>query len=148
MKNLLFTAFAMLFFAHPCRAQNYSINWFKVSGGGGTATGGVYALNGTLGQPDAGAMSGGGYSLVGGFWSVTVPVQQPGAPLLAILRSGPNAILSWSASATGYTLESTGNLSIPNGWSVVSPAPTSTNGFNYVTNPIIPGKTFYRLNHP
>ena len=49
-------------------AQNYSIDWYKVAGGGGTSTGGVYSLSGMIGQPDAsGAMTGGGYSLTGGF---------------------------------------------------------------------------------
>lgn len=35
-------------------AQNYSIDWFKVAGGGGMSTGGVYSVNGTIGQHDAG----------------------------------------------------------------------------------------------
>ena len=40
-------------------AQSYSIDWFKVSGGGGTSTGGTYQVSGTIGQPDAsGAMTG------------------------------------------------------------------------------------------
>jgi hypothetical protein len=36
-------------------AQNYSITWSKIAGGGGTSTGGVYSVSGTLGPPDAGA---------------------------------------------------------------------------------------------
>ena len=52
-------------------AQQYSIDWYKVSGGGGTSTGGTYQVSGTIGQPDAsGALSGGNYSLTGGFWSL------------------------------------------------------------------------------
>src|ERR1041385_7115003 len=44
--------------------QSYSIEWFTIDGGGGTSTGGVYSLGGTIGQPDAGGpMSGGQYSL-------------------------------------------------------------------------------------
>jgi hypothetical protein len=35
-------------------AQNYSIDWFTIDGGGGTSTGGVYSVSGTIGQPDAG----------------------------------------------------------------------------------------------
>src|ERR1051326_8545441 len=42
----------------------FSIDWYKVAGGGGTSTGGVYAVSGTIGQPDAGpTMSGGNFSL-------------------------------------------------------------------------------------
>ena len=45
------------------------VPWWTVDGGGGTSTGGGYALSGTIGQPDAGTMSGGQYALAGGFWS-------------------------------------------------------------------------------
>ena len=48
----------------------YSMNWFKVAGGGGTSTGAVYTVSDTFGQHDAGGpMAGGGYSVMGGFWS-------------------------------------------------------------------------------
>src|SRR4051812_36803786 len=48
----------------------YDLTWFSVDGGGGTAsTGGAYSLGGTIGQPDAGALSGGTYNLSGGFWA-------------------------------------------------------------------------------
>ncbi len=41
-----------------------------VDAGGATfSTGGPYRLAGTIGQPDAGALSAGAYTLVGGFWS-------------------------------------------------------------------------------
>jgi hypothetical protein len=50
------------------RAQ-FDVSWFTIDGGGGMfSTGGGYALGGTIGQPDAGAMSGGGFALTGGFW--------------------------------------------------------------------------------
>ena len=51
-------------------AQQYSIDWYKIAGGGGTSTGGTYSVSGTIGQPDAsGPMTGGNYSLTGGFWA-------------------------------------------------------------------------------
>jgi hypothetical protein len=34
-------------------AQSYSIDWSTIDGGGGTSTGGVYSLSGSIGQPDA-----------------------------------------------------------------------------------------------
>ena len=62
-------------------AQNYSIDWYKIAGGGGTSTNGAYSLTGTIGQPDASsAMSGGNYSVTGGFWSLISVVQTAGAP--------------------------------------------------------------------
>ncbi len=43
-------------------AQSYTIDWYKVSGGGGTSTGGTYQVSGTIGQHDAGGpMTGGNY---------------------------------------------------------------------------------------
>ncbi len=52
-------------------AQQYSIDWYKVAGGGGTSTGGTYSVSGTIGQHDAGGpMTGGNYSLTGGFWAL------------------------------------------------------------------------------
>ena len=35
-------------------AQAYSIDWYKIAGGGGTSTDGTYPVSGTIGQPDAG----------------------------------------------------------------------------------------------
>nr|WP_290666481.1 hypothetical protein [Ardenticatena sp.] len=50
---------------------SFDLSWNTVDGGGGTSSGGLYTLSGTIGQPDAGAMSGGAYALVGGFWGGT-----------------------------------------------------------------------------
>ena len=61
-------------------AQSYSIDWCTI-GGGGTSTGGVYAVTGTIGQPDAGTLSGGNFTLDGGFWGIVAAIQTPGAPL-------------------------------------------------------------------
>lgn len=79
--GLVMTALAV---ALDAAAQDYSIDWFKVSGGGGTSTGGVYSVSGTIGQPEAGRLSGGNYTLQGGFWGAIAAVQTPGAPLLSI----------------------------------------------------------------
>src|SRR6202030_1357655 len=74
----------ILCFSTTSFAQNYSIDWYKIAGGGGTSTGGVYSVSGTIGQHDAaGPMTGGNYSLTGGFWSLFA-VQSPGAPTLRI----------------------------------------------------------------
>jgi hypothetical protein len=49
--------------------SGYDLSWNTIDGGGAMfSTGGSYSLGGTIGQPDAGALSGGGYTLVGGFW--------------------------------------------------------------------------------
>ncbi len=68
LKNLIATV--SLAAAAPAHAQPYAICWWSVDGGGGTSTGGIYSLSGTIGQPDAGAaMSGGIFTVTGGFWA-------------------------------------------------------------------------------
>ena len=37
-------------FAWNATAQSYSIDWYKIAGGGGTSTGGTYQVSGTIGQ--------------------------------------------------------------------------------------------------
>ena len=49
-------------------AGGYAIARYTVNGGGGTSTGGAFALDGTIGQHDAGSQSGGAFVLAGGFW--------------------------------------------------------------------------------
>src|SRR5580658_1156297 len=91
-------------------AQSYSIDWYKVAGGGGTSTGGTYTVSGTIGQPDAsGAMTGGNYSLMGGFWALISVMQTPGAPTLYISHSGNTVTVSWQ-NMSGWVLQQNGNL--------------------------------------
>ena len=79
-------------------AQSYSIDWFTIDGGGGTSTGGVYSVSGTIGQPDAGpTMSGGNFTVDGGFWGLIAAVQTPGAPLLSIARTTTNTVAIWNS---------------------------------------------------
>lgn len=47
---------------------SYDLSWWTVDGGGSNLSGGSYALDGTIGQPDAGTLQGGVYGLDGGFW--------------------------------------------------------------------------------
>jgi len=125
-------------------AQAYSIDWFKIAGGGGTSTGGVYSLSGTIGQPDAGGPMGNGpYSLTGGFWALPVLVQTPGAPTLYITNAAPGfATIWWTPPTPGFTLQSTDSLS-PTNW---VNAPSGTN--NPVTVPATLPARFYRLFKP
>ena len=68
-------------------AQGYSVDWFKVAGGGGTSTNGQFIVSGTIGQHDAGpTMTNGQFSLTGGFWVLPTVVQVEGAPTLKIDR--------------------------------------------------------------
>ena len=55
--------------------EAFNLPWWTVDSGGGVATGGNFALTGSIGQPDAGNMSGGSYKLTGGF--LAGPAGQP-----------------------------------------------------------------------
>ncbi len=92
----LFLSSLLLLVALSAGAQNYTVDWYKISGGGGTSTGGTYQVSGTIGQPDAsGAMSGGQYSVTGGFWALIQVVQTPGAPTLYVSHSGNTVTVYW-----------------------------------------------------
>jgi len=57
--------------ASSALAQDLSIDWWTIDGGGEMwTTGGDYELSSTIGQPDAGVtMTGGEFELAGGFWA-------------------------------------------------------------------------------
>lgn len=128
------------------RAQVYSIDWFTIDGGGGTSTGGVYSVTGTIGQPDAGAMSGGNYTLAGGFWGVIAAVQTPGAPLLSIFRTTTNTVaVFWPSPSTGWNLQQNTNSVSSVNWSNVTAViqDDGTTKTLIVSPPT--GNRFYRL---
>jgi hypothetical protein len=128
-------------------AQSYSINWYKVAGGGGTSTGLTYSVSGTIGQPDASsAMTGGNYSLTGGFWAILQVIQTPGAPTLYISYSANTVTVYWQ-NVSGWTLQQNNNLTTPAGWAG-SGTPTLTNGTNYLNITSPTGNLFYRLYNP
>jgi hypothetical protein len=128
-------------------AQQYSIDWYKVPGGGGTSTNGQYSITGSIGQHDAsGAMSGGNYSVTGGFWSIISVVQTTGAPTLNISHSGNTVTVYWQT-VSGWSLQQNNDLALPGNWSA-SGGVTTTNGTSYlnIVNPS--GNLFFRLHNP
>ena len=139
MKKHFFLALLLGFGAACGVKAQYSIAWFKVSGGGGTSTGGGYSVSGTIGQPDTGALSAGSYSLTGGFWALYA-VQTPGAPLLTITLVGNQAIVWWSPSATGWTLQTNSSLATGTWGNYLG---TVSN--NSITNSPPVGNLFFRL---
>jgi hypothetical protein len=126
-------------------AQQFSIDWYKIGGGGGTSTGATYQVSGTIGQPDAGsAMSGGSYSLTGGFWSIISVVQTPSLPDLTITFVGPNSVVvSWPNTGS-YTLQQNNNLA-GGSWGTSGYTITTNNGTNSITISPPTGNLFFRL---
>ena len=140
------------FHATALRAQNYSIDWFTIDGGGGTSSGGAYSLSGTIGQPDAGILSGGAYFLTGGFWGIIQAIQTPGAPLLSVetLPNG-NVRVFWPASATGFVLDQATGLAVspsPTVWTPVGLAyQTNASQISIIAAPS-PSQRYFRLRKP
>ena len=142
-------AFSLLIFAAtPATAQSYSIDWFTIDGGGGTSTGGVYTVSGTIGQPDAGQMSGGNFTLDGGFWGIIGAVQIPGSPLLRVLLTSTNTVLvAWPAPSTGFSLQQNTNLSTTF-WAGVTNTVNVVGSENQIIVAPPVGNRFYRLKNP
>jgi len=130
-------------------AQSFTTDWFTIDGGGGTSTGGVYSVSGTIGQPDAGRMSGGNYTIDSGFWSILTAVQTPGAPLLSISRTATNkVVVSWPSPSPGYQLQQNTNSVSSVNWNNVFATPTDDGTTkSLVVNPPT-GNRFYRLFKP
>jgi hypothetical protein len=128
--------------------QSYSIDWYKISGGGGTSTGATYQVTGTIGQPEAGStMSGGQYSLTGGFWSLIAVVQTAGAPRLTIAHSGNSVTVSWPVTAAGIVLKQNNSVANAAGWSTYGGTINTANGTNSITVTSPTGNQYYGLFH-
>lgn len=121
----------------------FGLEWFTIDGGG-SSTGGVYAVSGAIGQPDAGwTMTGGDFTLTGGFWVLPIVVQTPGAPLLTIAAATPGfATIRWAPESPGFVLQQCPGM-VPPAW---------TNSVSGTTNPVVVPLTtprmFYRLFKP
>lgn len=127
------------------QAQNYSLNWFTLAGGGGTSVGGTYQVTGTIGQPAAGGpLTGGSYSLTGGFWSLLSLVQTPGLPSLTITHAGSTVVVSWPNTAACVMQQNT-NLAVAAGWVTSGYPVTTANGTNSITLTAPSGNLFFRL---
>jgi hypothetical protein len=156
MKNTItITALALLvcpFTTPPANAQSgggYDLSWHTIDGGGGTSTGGVYSVSGTIGQPDASTMSGGNYTLQGGFWSLIAAVQTPGAPLLSIFRTTTDTVaVFWPSPSTGWNLQQNTNSVSSVNWSNVTTTIQDDGTIKtLIVNPPA-GNRFYRLHKP
>lgn len=138
----------MLLIAFKLSAQPYSVDWYKIAGGGGTSTNGQFSVSGTIGQPDAsGAMSGGSYSVTGGFWALISVVQTPGLPNLTVNHPGNSVVVSWPDTGN-CTLQQNSSLANSAGWTASGYSITTANGTNSITLMSPTGNLFFRLSRP
>ena len=131
--------------------QTYSVDWYKIAGGGGVSTGGTYQISGNIGQSDASVEMTGGpvtgtnfYSVTGGFWSIVSVVQTAGVPNLVIAPNGSDSVkILWAATGS-YTLLQSANLASAN-WTTNTSPVTTLNGTNSITVTPPAGNLFFRL---
>ena len=138
---------AALRFSARLAFGQFALDWSTMDGGGGSSTGGVYSVSGTIGQPDTGTMIGGNFTLQGGFWAGVAVVQTPGAPTLTIQATNQTLVLIWLASATGFSLQESQVLGTTN-WSNVTNVPVVVGGKSCVSLSPPAGNRFYRLHKP
>ncbi len=148
MSSVLFAAFGLSSAAFAQSGGPYDLSWSTIDSGGGTSTGGVYSVSGTIGQHDAGGpMTGGNYSLTGGFWSLYA-VQTPGDPVLGIKLTTTNTVMIyWSSPSTGYNLQVNTDLSTTN-WVTPTETVTDNGTIKYIIVNPPNGNRFYRLKNP
>ncbi len=74
--NVALVLFILALVLSAAAFADYGLSWSTIDGGGGTSSGGQYAVMGTIAQHDAAYSEGGDYELLGGFW--------PGEPLCIV----------------------------------------------------------------
>ena len=117
MKRIKITSVLFSLFPGLSFSTEFTLEDSTIDGGGGSSSGGRYAVNGTIGQPDAGTSSGGRYRLEGGFWGDHVQViRVAGLPELKIARFGPNTVtLTWEDGDDQFVLQESTSLRT-SGW--------------------------------
>ena len=148
MKKIFSSLAALSLLSLVVHGQSYSIDWYKVAGGGGTSSNGQYVVSGTIGQHDAGGpLASGNSTMNGGFWSL-VAVQTPGSPLLMVARTSSSTVkVSWPLSAASFALQQNTNLSTAS-WTTPAEAITNDGTNNYITVNLPSGNRYFRLVSP
>jgi hypothetical protein len=77
------------------------------------------------------------------FWRI--PGVDPGIPELEV---GTAVSIAWPSAATGFTLESTTDLTVPQTWTPINQVPTVVGDKYYILLPTPEDETFYRLTRP
>ena len=78
IERLCWAGMAFLFIAVNAFAQDFSVDWHTIDGGGevlSETSDQQWQLSGAIGQPDATELidlSGNGWTLTGGFWAVNI----------------------------------------------------------------------------
>ena len=136
----------LLLTAITAHAQSYSITSRAIASGGGTSSGGPYAVTGAIAQHAASAAStGGSYSLSGGFFAQYMALQQSGAPHLIIRGVGANVQVVWGSNVPGWVLQSNVTDLASASWADVVGTPTVSGPEQFLQFAAGSGRVFFRL---
>ena len=106
----------LLAFGLSAHAARFSVDWWTVDGGAVNCAGPRFAAVGTIGQPDATAMSGATFSVEGGFWNSDITLLQlldqiTGTVELEAFRGVTRAV-TFKATDTGGVVRKTWTVSL------------------------------------
>ena len=123
---------AAVFATNRGPAQNYSMDWFTVGGGGGRGTGGTLTMADTVGQPAVGNGVGGNLSLNSGFWGLFGPTPTATYVLAITITPGGAGTVSRDPNTGGYAPGATVTLTaVPtSGWMFTSWSGNASGGDN------------------
>ncbi len=145
MKYLLYLVLPLLC-AATAHAQSYSVTSRAIAGGGGTSSGGTYAVTGAIAQHEANtASTGGTYSLSGGFLGQYMALQQTGAPKVIIRGVGANVQVVWGSNVPGWVLQANSTDLANAGWIDVVGTPTVSGPEQFLQFAAGTGRVFFRL---
>jgi hypothetical protein len=145
--GIICTLLLALALAGQAQTPRFQIN-ASTDRGGGVGRGGVFTLNGTLGQSEVGSATNGIYAVAGGFWAVE---QTANAPVLSIERLVDGSVrVFWPRPGTGFLLDEQGaasnGVTIP--WAQVTvPYLTNTTHIS-ITLATPTGNRIFRLRKP
>jgi hypothetical protein len=88
------------------------------------------------------------YPSAAAVWSTQVTELLTCYPTLSVAVAGTNATVSWPGTAVSFNLQSKTNLSVSNGWSLVSQTLTTNNGQVSAQVPLADGRKWFRLDKP
>lgn len=140
VQGLILLRLFQLLSSSSLTAGPYALDWCTTDAGGGTSSGGDYALSGTIGQTDTAVISGDRYRVEGGFWPGLILPATAELPTLVLQIRDNQLWVSWSPATAGFILEQTGDLSAQT-W-ITAPAG------NPAICPMAASAQFYRLRKP
>jgi hypothetical protein len=132
----------------PLRAQQYTLLWARVSGGGGLTSGGNFVCLGVPGQVEGGPSGGGSFSLFSEFDPGLIAGPPAATPSISISYAlSDTVVLTWPASFSSFVLQQKGDLSL-SAWTNTGQSPTASGASLTLALPISGKAQFFRLVKP